>query len=87
MLCGVAATVYRREQGPRCFGWKLDSEDGGEQSRRGLPEGTLETQLRMGKAWGYLRSYPTESLALTRDSLRGAPMRTRGKLECFSIPR
>ena len=29
-ICGVAATVYRREQGPRCFGWKLDSEDGGE---------------------------------------------------------
>ena len=22
--------VYRREQGPRCFGRKLDSEDGGE---------------------------------------------------------
>ena len=26
------------------------------------------------------------SLALTRDSLRGAPTRTRGKLACFSIP-
>ena len=33
-ICGVAATVYQREQGPRCFSWKLDSEDGGEQSRR-----------------------------------------------------
>ena len=29
-VCGVAATVYRREQGPRRFGRKLDSEDGGE---------------------------------------------------------
>ena len=33
-VCGVAATVYRREQGPRCFGRKLDYEDGREQSRR-----------------------------------------------------
>ena len=29
-VCGVAATVYQREQGPWCFGRKLDSEDGGE---------------------------------------------------------
>ena len=29
-VCGVAATVYRREQCPRRFGRKLDSEDGGE---------------------------------------------------------
>ena len=35
-VCGVAASVYRREQGPRRFGWKLDSEDGGERSRRGF---------------------------------------------------
>ena len=49
-VCGVAATVYRREQGPRRFGRKLDSEDGGEQSGRGLPEGTSKTHLRMGKA-------------------------------------
>ena len=27
--CGVATTVYRREQGPRRFGRKLDSVDGG----------------------------------------------------------
>ena len=31
-VCGVAATVYRREQGPRRFSWKLDSEDSGEHS-------------------------------------------------------
>ena len=29
-VCGVGATMYRREQGPRHFGRKLDSEDGGE---------------------------------------------------------
>ena len=29
-VCGVAATVYRREQGLRHFDWKLDSEDSGE---------------------------------------------------------
>ena len=29
-VCGVAINVYRREQGPRCFNRKLDTEDGGE---------------------------------------------------------
>ena len=85
-ICGVAATVYQRKQGPRCFGRKLDSEDGGERSERGLPKGTLETHLHVGKARGYPRSYPTRSLTL-RDSFRGAPTRTREKLERFSIPR
>ena len=32
----MATTVYRREQGPRRFGQKLDSEDGGERSGRGF---------------------------------------------------
>ena len=32
-VCGVAATMYRREQGPWRFGRKLDSEDGGEHPR------------------------------------------------------
>ena len=86
-VCGVAATMYRREQGLRHFDQKFNSEDGGERSRRGLPEGTPETHLRMEKARGYPWSYPTGSLALARDSLRGAPTRTRGKLERFSIPR
>jgi hypothetical protein len=49
-VCDVAATVYRREQGMRRFGRKLDSEDGGERSGRDLPEGTLEIHLRIGKA-------------------------------------
>ena len=79
-VCGMAATVYRREQGPRRFSRKLDSKDGGERSGRGLLEGTPETHLRVGKARGYQRIYSTGSLALVRDSLRGAPTRTRGKL-------
>jgi hypothetical protein len=32
-VCVTAATVYRRERGPRHFGWKLDSGDGGERPR------------------------------------------------------
>jgi hypothetical protein len=84
--CGVAATVYRREQGPRRFGRKLDSEDSVEWSWRGLPKRTPETDLRVGKTRGYPRSYPTGSLALARDSLRGAPSRISGKLKRFSIP-
>ena len=35
-VCGVAATVYQREQGPRRFSRKLDSEDGGEWFGRGI---------------------------------------------------
>ena len=66
---GVATTVYQREQGLRWFGRKLDSEDDGERSRSGLPEGIPKTHLREGKARGYPLSYPTGSLALVRDSL------------------
>jgi hypothetical protein len=86
-VCGVAATMYRREQGPCRFGRKLDSEDDRERSGRGLPEDTSESHLRVGKARGYLWSYLTGSLTLARDSLREALTRTRGKLERFSIPR
>jgi hypothetical protein len=64
------------------FDRKLDSEDGGERSGRGLPEGTSETHLRLGKVQGYPRSYLTRSLALARASLGGASTRTRGKLAC-----
>ena len=35
-VCGVAATVYRREQGPWRFSQKLDSEDSEERSGRGF---------------------------------------------------
>ena len=74
-ICGVAATVYQREQGPRWFGRKLDSEDGGERSERGLSKGTSETHLRVGKARGYPRSYLTGSLALARGERIQMPKR------------
>jgi hypothetical protein len=32
-VCVTAATVYWRERGLECFGWKLDSGDGGERPR------------------------------------------------------
>ena len=35
-VCGVAATVYRREQGPWRFDQKLDSKDGEEHPGRGF---------------------------------------------------
>ena len=71
-VCGVATIVYRREQGPRQFGRKLDSENGGERSERGLPEGTPEINLRVERpgavhevarpgAWP-LRGIPCEGL-------------------------
>ena len=49
-VCGVATTVYRREQDSRRFGWKLDSEDGGERSRRGFAtSGLTEDPLAHGE--------------------------------------
>jgi hypothetical protein len=67
-VCVMAATVYRREQGPQCFGWKLDSGDGGERPRgakSGAPlargEGPrLSTQLLDHGAW------PSRGLPLRR---------------------
>ena len=47
-VCGVAAIVYRREQGPRRFGQKLDSEDGGEHPR----EACRKARRRSTCAWG-----------------------------------
>ena len=46
-VCGVAATVYRREQGPRCFVRKLDSEDNGEH----LGEACRKARRRPTCAW------------------------------------
>ena len=49
-VCGVVATVYRREQGPRRFGQKFDSEDGGKRSRRGFAtSGLTEDPLAHGE--------------------------------------
>ena len=58
-VCVTAATVYRRERGPRRFGRKLDSGDGGERPRgagSGAPlargEGPrLSTELLDRGAW------------------------------------
>ena len=47
-VCGVVATVYRREQGPRRFGRKLDSEDG----RKHPGEACQKTRQRPTCAWG-----------------------------------
>ena len=47
-VCGVAATVYRREQGPWRFGQKLDSEDDGEHPG----EACRKAHRRSTCAWG-----------------------------------
>ena len=44
----MAATVYRREQGPRRFGQKLDNEDDGEHPR----ETYRKARQRPTCAWG-----------------------------------
>jgi hypothetical protein len=40
-ICVMAATVYRRERDPWCFGQKLDSGDGGEHPRGAGSEAPL----------------------------------------------
>jgi hypothetical protein len=57
-ICVTAATVYRRERGSRCFGWKLDSGDGGSIRE----ELEAEHHLRVEKAHVSLRSYSIELL-------------------------
>ena len=47
-VCGVATTVYQREQGPRCFGRNLDSEDSGVH----LGEACRKARQRPTCAWG-----------------------------------
>ena len=47
-VCGVAATVYRREQGPQHFGRKLDTEDGGDHPG----EACQKARRRPTCAWG-----------------------------------
>ena len=46
--CGVATTMYRREQGPQRFGRKLDSEDSGEHPG----EACQKARQRPTCAWG-----------------------------------
>jgi hypothetical protein len=57
-VCVMAATVYRRERGPRRFGRKHDSGDAG--SVREEPE--AEHHLRVEKVRGSLQSYLSEVL-------------------------
>ena len=67
-VCGVAATVYWREQGPRRFGRKLDSEDGGEHPG----EACRKARRRPTCVWGR----PEAIHGVTRPgawSLRGIP--------------
>ena len=47
-VCGVAATMYRRKQGPRRFGQNLDSQDGGEHPG----EACRKARRRPSCTWG-----------------------------------
>ena len=65
--CGVAATVYRREQGPRGFSQKL-SEDGGEHPG----EACRKTRRRPTCTWGRLEAIHRVTRLGARP-LRGLP--------------
>jgi hypothetical protein len=81
-VSGVATTVYWREQGPRCFGHKLDSGNNGEYLR----EACLKAHWRPTCVWG--RSEAIHEVTRLRAwPFRGTPMKTRGKLACFSMSR
>jgi hypothetical protein len=77
-VCVVSTTVYRSEQGPQCFGRKLDSEYGGERPR----EAISETHLRVGKAQVLSTELPERELGHCEGLQRGL-----GGSESFSIPR
>ena len=57
----MAATVYRREQDPRWFGQKLDSEDGGEHPER-LTERHVEDLLVRGEGLRLSMELPDREL-------------------------
>jgi hypothetical protein len=84
-VCGVAATVYRREQDPRQFGQKLDSEDSRDRER--LAERHTEDRLARGEGPGLSTELLDRELGPCEGFLARASTRTRGKLESFSIPR
>ena len=63
-VCGVAITMYRREQGPWRFGRKLDSEDSGEQSGRGFAmSGLTGDPLVRGEEPGLSTELPDRELS------------------------
>ena len=62
-VCGVAATVYRMEQGPWRLGQKLDNEDGGERSGRGFAKsGLTRDPLACGEGLGLSTELPDREL-------------------------
>ena len=71
-VCGVAATVYRREQDPRRFGQKLDSEEGGERSGRGFAKsGLTRDPLACGEGLGLSTELPDRELGPCEGLQRG----------------
>ena len=67
-ICGVATTMYRREQGPWHFGQKLDSEDGG---RSGPGEACQKAHQRPTYAW--VRPRAIHGVTRLAWPLRGIP--------------
>ena len=67
-VCGVAATVYRREQGPRHFGRKLDSEDDGIIRER-LAGRHVGDPLAHGEGPRLYTELPDQELGLCEDIL------------------
>ena len=60
-VCGVAATVYQREQGPRWFGQKLDSERRGAIWER-LAERHTRDPLTCGEGPGLSMELPDREI-------------------------
>ena len=77
--------MYQREQGPRRFGRKLDSEDGGEHPER-LAGRHIGDPLARGEGPRLSTELPDRELGPCEGFLARAPTRTRGKLARFSIP-
>jgi hypothetical protein len=76
-VCGVATTVYRREQGLQWFGQKLDCEDDGER----FGEAISKTHLRIGNARGLFTELPDRDFGPCEDIIARAPTKTRKKRE------
>jgi hypothetical protein len=62
--------VYPRERGPRSFGQKLDSEDGGERLRGGQKLSTTCAWIRLVALYGVTRlgAWPRVGFLLHRDT-------------------
>jgi hypothetical protein len=62
-VCVTAATVYRRERGPQCFDWKLDTGDGGERPR-GVGSGAPLARGEGPRLYGFTRPWCLPSRGL-----------------------